>query len=337
MAGRNPLFDKAMTELREAFVRNRFAQEDVFDTAGIEQWLAQERVAVQPDWSEDSYSHWNGALCSDHMMFRAVGRELALLAECASPDPEFSALINAGEQDRFVKLLSPLRHAAEIYCGHSGALLLVRAPECAPGLYVAHCEDAGDQQRERLVLEPAQNNALRTSQRVMDVLFLEWLKGRPKWQAARQFLCDSLAELIAKERASAEWDFDAAVAVSADGKRIIHADWVVVRCCGWLGVYPAGVFQERKALRSEQMVRLPSERAHSLASAEEMERRPQRAVGIAMCSALQQFDDRGGEKLPRAAFLEFSCAGTSTRVYLADAADCSQDLPRAAASVELSS
>lgn len=55
MATTGPPFDKPMDELRETFVRARFAQEDVFGRPDIEQWLAKQRKAERPECGDESH------------------------------------------------------------------------------------------------------------------------------------------------------------------------------------------------------------------------------------------------------------------------------------------
>ena len=68
---------------------------------------------------------------------------------------------------------------------------------------------------------------------------------------AQTFLCDALGEEIPRERTKAEADFDSAVAVSADGTKIAHADYVVVLGHDGEGKddlkFPASAFRERRS------------------------------------------------------------------------------------------
>jgi len=82
---------------------------------------------------------------------------------------------------------------------------------------------------------------------VRDVLFAEWKYRRPKWEMAKTIIVDALCEELRRRCKDAENAFDTAVAVSEDGKKIVHADWVVIRSGRWPQkhtsvVYPASVF-----------------------------------------------------------------------------------------------
>ncbi|MBI4385702.1 hypothetical protein HY573_02635, partial [Candidatus Parcubacteria bacterium] len=96
---------------------------------------------------------------------------------------------------------------------------------------------------------------------VMDAVFATWKRGGPNAEAARTFLCDTVAGLIRKDRAEAEADFDRAVAVSADGRKIVYADWVAVMEPPFgsasfpyrrpITVFPPTGFTSRKILRAQ--------------------------------------------------------------------------------------
>ncbi len=81
------------------------------------------------------------------------------------------------------------------------------------------------------------------------MLFAEWQTNGPKATAARDFICDAFARAVAEARAKAETDFDEAVAVSEDGRRIITADEVVVVTAdGRVHSWAPEAFRERKIL-----------------------------------------------------------------------------------------
>src|SRR3989344_6646869 len=75
------LFDKPVSELREAFVRNRFAEEQYFGRPDIEDWLVGQRKAKEPDEGQ-----WNHCLSfSDRMIFFANADPIGLLRIYAEP------------------------------------------------------------------------------------------------------------------------------------------------------------------------------------------------------------------------------------------------------------
>ncbi len=233
-----PLFDKPMDELREAFVRARFAQEDVFGAPEIEAWLADQCEAGQPDdgsWSR--YRDFVVGACDRRVDIDRI------LRSCATTVPTGSTVRGASGPISYL-----LR--GELYEGTSGSRAQVI--QRADGVNELFVLDATD---DKLTVERiGERNHIVGARTVADILFAEWERRWPKMEVAREFLCDALAEEIKRERVKAEVDFDSAVAVSADGTKIVNADWVVVLGQSGTGsndmAYPASVFQERRILRT---------------------------------------------------------------------------------------
>ncbi|MBI4434235.1 hypothetical protein HY635_00220 [Candidatus Uhrbacteria bacterium] len=221
------LFQRPLSELRAAFVRARFAEEPVFGRPDIEEWLARERKADRPESDRDANeSPWNAVLASDHMIFAADKRGLALLTELATPLIEMPMVLPVSGREREAlaateHLLAMIdRTRVDTYFGYTQGPILPILVTRPGGDHAIVC-DLDAMTGSEVVLR------LLDSGHVMDAIFAEWLYSRPRWREARQFLCDTLAEDIRKERANAELDFDMAVAVSADGTEIVHADYVV--------------------------------------------------------------------------------------------------------------
>jgi len=268
------LFKKSMDELREAFVRARFAQEDVFGRADIEEWLKSQREAERPEYDHTAdESYWNTLFSGDYIMWAAQKNPLVVLQERATsyqtldhlrnpqiPSNEFPLPFEDDVLIQFIPLFTKFMTETRVCYGHTHGAIIV-APDMVsnPHPYTLRVEVRGRRQCE-LVIEPFNANPLRASLYVMDVLFAEWLYGRPKRERAREYLCDALADEIAKERVKAENDFNRAVAVSDDGLKIVRADKVVViddennRAI----VFPSKAFAVNKILRSPRMRRYTS-------------------------------------------------------------------------------
>lgn len=253
------LFDKPMAELREAFVRARFAQEDVFGKPNIEEWLANQRAYYgSPD-------HWV------HLIERLASKatfDLTRLHEMAVRMPlkrlrnsgvhEWPDSVDACYTDACYTLISGLdERRADVYTtGLGSALHLVvykRRGVPYRAIAITTSDDVALTPSPRYVLCPATNaDFLRV---VLDFGLLPDHNPTRMRENARKFLCDTLEAHIGEERGKAEHDFDTAVAVSADGTKIVHADWVVV--LGHIGdcshlhdlKFPAAAFMERKILR----------------------------------------------------------------------------------------
>lgn len=225
------LFQRPMAELREAFVRTRFAEDHCFGRPDIEEWLTREREAERPECDQNAdESPWDAVLCNEAMMLSVRRRKLGILKEYATPLTEMPPMVSedpreAQHYEDLVRALLSMVYRTRVnvyygyrrWQGHPGLPILVTTR--SDGDHVLACDLATPEMVE-MVLRPLD------TVHVVDALFAEWLYGRPRWRKARQFICDALAKSIRKERRMAEDDFDEAVAVSADGTRIVRADRV---------------------------------------------------------------------------------------------------------------
>ncbi|MDO8599755.1 MAG: hypothetical protein Q7S02_06645, partial [bacterium] len=275
MADQKQLFDKTMDVLREAFVRNRFGEAIVFGMHDIETWLSIQCKAGRPD------PLWEQFLARNFIVMCAATSPIAHLRERATP-----YATRPGEQliaRTFQKLPDGVQYllgalhvspvVEGVYYGHSvgciitytkdgmvGSLLTIRSGTLERGFIVAQ-EQTNSPGAERLVV---------------DILFAEWDRQNPKWKEARQFLYDAFGQEIKRERRKAEEDFDSAVAVSADGVKIWHADRVVVLSDDKqhvLGEFPSEAFHERKILLApaDDRCRVPTDVRPHLITAEVVE------------------------------------------------------------------
>ncbi|MDO8622197.1 MAG: hypothetical protein Q7R80_03110 [bacterium] len=220
------LFQRPLSELRTAFVRARFMETQVYGRPDIEEWIAREREAERPEYDYPAdESPWIGFLSSDHMIFVARGREIEILTTLATPLAEEPTQLplSAREREHYREVAHLLamidRRRVDTYYGYGSGVIpsiLVTKPDGSDALALGKDAVAG------IAIQPLR------SEHVVDAVFGEWLHHRPRWRKARKFICDALTEEIRRERAFAEDDFDMAVAVSADGMEIVHADWVVV-------------------------------------------------------------------------------------------------------------
>lgn len=267
MATTGPPFDKPMAELREAFVRTRFAQEDVFGKPDIEAWLAGQREAERPE--EKTWAHFLGRRTvqswadRDFFDLRSHATALGVLNEQFGSVGEANAYGPIYDRLAFVpRGLDPKRG---LYSGDVG-MLYVEDHIHGPMFVVRdECGKSGGVTITR-VRGRSENPGARV---ILGVVFAEWQRGCPKWREARASLCRAFDDEITNERAKAEHDFDTAVAVSADGTKIVHADWVVVvpvrlphpRSEPWvprnrMTVFPGAAFRALKILKSNERMRL---------------------------------------------------------------------------------
>lgn len=262
MATTGPPFDKPMTELREAFVRARFAQEDVFGLPSIEAWLERQRKAERP-----AELVWRRFIDAERVRRPFHVRELPDLAVPQELPRGFSIRQMADVCDPLVAMLceSVDRKRVDVLPADERlTLFLLKGEDGAP----AHAFAITPQSKERRSGDPLAYTLYVPSDKdlLRVVLSRGWSAGPKKIAtAARRLLCDGLEACIGEERGSAEADFDTAVAVSADGTKIVHADWVVVVPAElpepWaprrnMTVFPGAAFRERKVLKSNERMRL---------------------------------------------------------------------------------
>jgi len=273
------LFDRSMDELREAFVRNRFAEDQIFGMPDIEGWLEEQKGP-----GILNLDAWHRFLV--HLAARCAENPLDILRDCATKASELSRahLSRTYIQDEFGTFFSLLNR--ELYLGGGGGSVSM----CVGDRNVLYVVLGTTDTEDGLTIKRVDRaSPLVCGSAVASVLFAEWASARPKWKAASGFLCDNLEVCIAEERARAEEDFNRAVAVSADGTRIVHADWVVVfggrehEAVDFL--FPAAAFAESKIKRD---VRSPSSlpkeligevrKARRMSSYQVCRRKPKRSV-----------------------------------------------------------
>ena len=252
------LFEKPMSELKEAFVRNRFAEEKYFGNPNIERWLEKQRRAKLPEEGQ-----WHYCTSSDRVLFFANKDPIGLLRTYAEPLARVpcstTGLPEYTDQVAHRAKLRPLLEAfdpkhVEVYYPYVHSPIVIWLGECEAAPEAFYFETAQDANRKAM----AWVKYSVPSPMVMDAIFATWRRGSSKAKAARKFLCDVVAQDIALVRAQAEAEFDEAVAVTADGKKILPADMVVVvpgrtgEVRGPVYLYrDASVFRENKIFRHD--------------------------------------------------------------------------------------
>ncbi|MFH0779300.1 MAG: hypothetical protein V1928_00400 [Parcubacteria group bacterium] len=229
------LFKLTYEQLKENFVRNRFGEQEYYEKEDIEEWLAAQRKADRPELEENGDGMWNHYLSKLAMsnvfdeawlfdcMFKFASSAESILEQGYGESEDQLKLVQ-----RIKPLLSVLhssKRVAEIfYCHSLGVIVFIPVP--AEMAFMGIQENITDQ--THVALKPFGENPGADSFQLFDAIFATWLRGLAKAKEARDFLCDLLAADVAKTRAEAEKDFDEAVAVSEDGKKIVKAHQVVV-------------------------------------------------------------------------------------------------------------
>lgn len=235
-----------LDQLEKAFIRNRFAQKDVFSDGDIEQKLITARKSETPDlqkwrtfwcdptqtWCLDLGSNKDQHLKITNLLRKtctpATGKHheaILSLNDSYIPLPEdvqdfLKTLIDGGANVYATTTSTNLDEITVHY------VIVIRSCVYELQLKVFHKEKVlfntwPSPQEIRL------SNCV-SSDSIISVLLSEWQTHSPNWQLARTHLCGQLEERIICEGKKAKEEFDKAVAVSEDGSKIVHADWVIV-------------------------------------------------------------------------------------------------------------
>lgn len=247
------LFDKHMPELREAFVRARFAQFDTFSRADF-----LERIA-NPEWT--GFTRFDGCPALT-VYIEEAWRGLVLDHELTFATPgvgkdDLVKRVGADQRDSFSAVLFALDPVADIYF---------------PGVNDADAYPVAVTNGRVLRLAPSKTNdgiamtiQKATVRDVLTIVNAEVSDRRPKAKMAAELMNCLAHNAAAVVRKAAERDFDEAIAVSIDGTKIVKANWVLVmpagsskterRLCSqpptgdtWL-LYPGSAFTENKVRR----------------------------------------------------------------------------------------
>ena len=253
MTEEKKLFDKSMEELREAFVRARFAEEKVFGRPDVEEWLAKKQTDYYPyDPNKKTEKEWDHFPPRGHNKARGYGlNDFATFTEA-------QGLANPFDDQKFGWGFQVLRlFKAPLFLGRTMAILQ-NDPTWQSHFATSFTIDWNG---KGICLTEAADDPDKFSLAIRDVLFAEWLYHRSRWLKARELLCNMACARIKEQRAKAEADFDHAIAVSADGTKIVCADEVVVVIMNpvdksrKLLSFPASAFMAKKILRAEKIQR----------------------------------------------------------------------------------
>jgi hypothetical protein len=235
------LFDKSTNELREAFIRNMFAEPNRFNNPDIEDWLSKQRAAIQPD--DQGWNHCLG--CIDAFMFACSDNPIGYLRKYGNQDFAIRESIDQQTDASWEKLqflLDTTRSGglAQAYYATLHYAILVDQRTSQP-----YCFDLSADGKTATVSFESPSPV------VMDAIYATWQLRGPNYLAAREFLCDKLGKEIAKMRRESEAEFDKALAVSADGKKLTSASMVVIVPDDGAGI----LYRNPSIFRSQKMKR----------------------------------------------------------------------------------
>lgn len=245
------LFDKTYDELREAFVRKRFAEPDIFDREDIEEWLASRQVPCESGddhtaWLARGYLRhlevtWDERADSDPLVGLVLRQHITPLN---APRAWFRSKLFHGEP--FIRTVEVLRAGgAEIYYPYfedeDRVVIVVMDRE----VFALETADADHWAKHAAFAR------LRRAKmwEVVELFLDEYICGRPNARQALEFMRSDYGRAVQAMKQKATRDFDEAVAVSADGTKIVHTSWVFVAegrspTSGLL--FPASAFRQNK-------------------------------------------------------------------------------------------
>lgn len=224
-------FVRSMKEIRKSFVHERFSETGRPDSLGqenIDTWLEVQRAVNFPDVTLDGDALiWGGRSLADLTRLLKpyiTGDPLEWLSAAGTvywPAIEgTSCVFHRGVSKIFSRggsgVFAALSPGADIRCGSVCIVVAINRAQ-----FSLHCERVDGS--VVVVVTPVRECD------VLDVLLATWAVGGTEESArAQRSLCDLLGMAIGRVRRAAEDDFNCAVAVSEDGKKIVHADEVTV-------------------------------------------------------------------------------------------------------------
>jgi len=247
------LFTKTLEELRDAFVRTKFASNDerygAFECALIESSV--QTALVDPKHGPD-------------FLKRQFGNELAeAVQQLASMNLCLTMLDSAD-------VLDYVRNRTKPNSASQAILLMLHGRNNIQAVYPTYSNDStacdpfivecGGQDLSYRLIE-CTDQGIRDAQveTALDCIFWTILNNGPRAEVAYKFIQGACETRINAARTAAEEIFNSAVAVSADGTKLVHADEVwVLRDFGGLtylvGKFPAERFRDHKILRPDMII-----------------------------------------------------------------------------------
>ncbi|MBU0645884.1 hypothetical protein KJ611_00170 [Patescibacteria group bacterium] len=228
------LFTKSYEELREAFVRNRFAEETNFGCYNVEQIVVQQSNVEQPN-----ATFWNN--CRIQLSWIIKEDNYDVLKKFAVPiNPAHSQYQLWCRENLTQNKFSPLwnfliEHEAKIYLTGSVPIFIFTSSH-EKAIFFPNSKG-----------EPATPNAIM----IVDALLWSWQNRTDPKHKARTFLVNELQHSIKTIRQQASDDFNSAVACSEDGTRIITATEVIVVEKDRFLLYPETPFLQQKIMLSD--------------------------------------------------------------------------------------
>ena len=212
-----PLFDKPLCELREAFVRARFAEDNIFGRPDIEEWLEDLRRKEDPDVGLTGVGRYE-KLIVQHADHQLGEHYLPRYATPVTDEEEVMRCANLAQPHFCHLVLAAVRGGGELY----------RNARDRPVVFISN---------NAFVAVPYEGIRAFSDQEFLGVVFAEWKLGGSKAAGARDFICNALsrspgrrARLRRGLRRLCRRDEDRAREVRVRRKRTCTHPWYSLRC-----------------------------------------------------------------------------------------------------------
>jgi len=213
--------------LREKFILHRLRQVSRFGRCDIETYLEEQAEADLPDCSHQTVDPdclWCCLSQSDLFRLPSTFSIDDVFAQALTPASFETGQMRLSSFEPYLPWLKET-DSATFYVGRDRFIVM----EVEKKRYIFEVRSIKSQPgKSELLCRPCTQEQGYTLLALADLLLAEWMRQTDRSTLARSILVSSLQIQVCQERGRAGEDFDASVAVSADGSKIIKASWVVV-------------------------------------------------------------------------------------------------------------
>jgi hypothetical protein len=213
--------------LRERFILHRLGQVSRFGRYDIETFLEQEAEAAVPDCKHQTLEPdclWCWISQSDLFSLPSTLPVSDLFENVFTPVSIKTCEMRLFSVEPYRSVLGQMEKAKYFVGRDRFVVMIVDHKQYL--FEIRNISDTSDKTQLLCRLYGAQEGF--SSLALADLLLAEWMRQTDRSALARSILVSSLQIQVCEECGRAGEDFDASVAVSADGSKIIKASWVVV-------------------------------------------------------------------------------------------------------------
>lgn len=213
--------------LREKFILHRLRQVSRFGRYDIESFLEEQAEADLPDCEhhdQDSDCFWCWLTDSEVFHLPETISVLDLFKTTLTPVCVKTCQLRLCDFNPYRALLENAE-SAKFYVGRDRFIVMVGQDKTSVFEVRENLEHPN---KTEFLCRPLGGEFGYTSLAIADLLMAEWMRKTGRSALARSILVSSIQIQVCQERGRAGDDFDASVAVSDDGSKIIKASWIVV-------------------------------------------------------------------------------------------------------------